>query len=323
MKKQKTKYSILSHYQHGEFFPTYLIADFILFPTFGFNFKFIFMKKSFSIFIFLFAWMSLNWVSCNLPKGEEDTPSATLDSIQVEKVYHLLDNPEYPNCNLVVDFIYPTDCKNKEVLPIVQKQFIASYFGEKYEQYTPQVAVEQYTKDYLTNYKDLEEIFQKDLKENDQPGAWYSYYEMSSNTILYNKNDFLSYCVNFENYTGGAHGSHSFTNFTLDMTNGKRITEDDLFVEDYQDALAEILVNEIAKQNKLTDTKDLENIGYFSIDEIYPNNNFYIDDNGITYTFNEYEIAAYALGTTTVHLNFDQVKMLLKEDNPLVGRIKY
>lgn len=267
--------------------------------------------------------MGLSLWSCNQPLGQKEKSCATFDSIQVEKTYHLLDNPEYPNCNLVLNFTYPIACENETILPLVQKQFIATFFGEEYESYTPQEAINRYTEDYLANYKELEEVFRKDLEANEKPGAWYSYYEMSSNTILYNKDNLLSYSVSFENYTGGAHGSHSFTNFTIDMTTGKRITEEDLFTDEYQDTLASLLVSEIAKKNNITETKELENMGYFSVDEIYPNNNFYIDDTGITYTFNEYEIAAYALGATEVHLTFDQIKTLLKEGNPIVGRINF
>ena len=63
--------------------------------------------------------------------------------------------------------------------------------------------------------------------------------------------------------------------------------------------------------------KELENIGFFSVDEIYPNNNFYVDDQGITYTFNEYEVAAYVVGPVHVHLSFDEVSVLLKPDTPV------
>lgn len=260
---------------------------------------------------------------CNQPAGQKSKNSAKLDSLQVERTYHLLGNPDNPNCNLTLNFVYPVDYKNKAILPDVQKQFISSYFGEKYEQLTPQEAIQQYADDYVENYKELEEIFSKDLAENELQGAWYSYYEMSSDVILYNENGLLSYSVSFENYTGGAHGSHSFTNFTIDLENGRHITEEDLFVDGYETELAELLVEEIARKNELDNKKDLEDIGYFSIDEIYPNDNFYIDATGITYTFNEYEIAAYALGATEVHLGFEQIKPLMKEDNPISGRIDF
>ena len=148
-------------------------------------------------------------------------------------------------------------------------------------------------------------------------GAWFSYFEMSSDDIAYNKNDILSYTVNFENYTGGAHGAHSFTNHVIDMKTGNLIKEDDIFIEGFQEDLAQILIDRIAKQNTVENPKELENIGFFSIDEIFPNGNFLIDDNGITYTFNEYEIAAYVVGATNVHLPYEEIQYLLKKESPI------
>ena len=95
------------------------------------------------------------------------------------------------------------------------------------------------------------------------------------------------------------------------------LTEEDIFIGNYQDELSRLLVKHIAKQNKVEDPKELENIGYFSVDEISPNGNFLIDDRGITYTFNEYEIAAYVIGVTNVFLPFEELQSLIRADGPL------
>ena len=280
------------------------------------------MKRYLCFSLVIMTVLAICLTGCNLTSDVKKTEEVKIDSIQVEKIYHLLDNPDNPNCNLVIDFNYPVECPDKTVLPILQKQFVVAYFGDDYAELTPQEAVNKYVEDYITGYKELEEDFKKDIEENETPGSWYSYYEMSQNEVVFNEGGLLSFTVSFENYTGGAHGSHSYTNFTLNTKDGKRITEEDLFVEDYQDSLAKLLIDEITKKNNLQDPKGLEDIGYFSVDEIYPNNNFYIDATGITYTFNEYEIASYALGQTEVHLSFEQIMPLLKEGSPVAGMIK-
>jgi hypothetical protein len=127
----------------------------------------------------------------------------------------------------------------------------------------------------------------------------------------------LCYAVSYENYTGGAHGSHTYVNYVIDLTTGNPITEKELFTEGYEDALAKLLVRELTKIAEVKDARELEEIGYFAIDEIYPNDNFAIDETGITYYFNEYEIAAYFVGTTSIHLSFDEISHLLREDNPI------
>ena len=144
---------------------------------------------------------------------------------------------------------------------------------------------------------------------------------MSSNTIAFNQADIISYTVSFENYTGGAHGAHAYNNYVLNLRTGRPITEEEIFVEDYQDSLARILVDRIARQNNLTDIKELEDIGFFSVDEIYPNGNFLVDEEGITYSFNEYEIAAYVVGVTNVRLPYQDIRHLLKDESPIAHLI--
>ncbi len=257
--------------------------------------------------------------SCEFrPKKATDNPVA-YDSIQVEKMYHLLGNPDNPNCNLQIHFTYPVKADGKEQLQALQQLFVASYFGDNYETLSPKEAVAQYTEDYLASYKELESEYMEELKKADETpvGSWFSYYEMSEDEIVYNQNNLISYTVYFENYTGGAHGAHACRNHVINLKTGTFVTEDEIFVDNFQDKLAQMLVDKIAEQNKVADPKELENIGFFSIDEIYPNGNFLVDAEGITYTFNEYEIAAYVVGPTHVHLTFPELALLLRADSPI------
>jgi len=242
------------------------------------------------------------------------------DSISIEKTYHLLESPDNPNCNLQAKFVFPVKAKGEEeLLKKMQRQFVVDYFGEEYIAYSPAEAMEKYVENYLLAYKDLESDFKTELaREEKAPiASWFSYYELSSNEINYNQNSLLCYTIYIENYTGGAHGAHASVLHVMDANTGNKIDEEDIFVEDYQEVLAKILVDKIALQNNVVDAKELENIGYFSVEEIYPNDNFLIDDTGITYVFNEFEIAAYVVGAIWVHIPFNEIKYLIKKDGAI------
>ncbi len=273
--------------------------------------------QTFKLFIFLFFSMLL-MISCQTKSKQTVENNILFDSIQVNQIYHLLDNPNNPNCNLQLSFTFPADFYDNEILKKLKKNFVLSYFGEKYKDLSPNKAIVQYTEDYLQAYKELELDFKKEQNKKEESN-WYSYYEMTSNEIMFNQNEIISYTIYFENYTGGAHGSHTCTNHVINLQTGNLITEEDIFVENYQEDLAQILVNTIAEQREVENVKDLENIGYFSIEEIYPNGNFLINKNGITYTFNEYEIAAYVVGMTQVFLPFNEISFLLKQDSPIAS----
>ena len=181
---------------------------------------------------------------CNTNTKQTADNDIKFDSIRVDRTYHLLNNPDNPNCNLQLNFTYPAKFSDKEILKKIQNDFVLSYFGENYENLSPEEAVAKYTEDYLNNYKELEADFKAELeKKDDLPvGAWFSYFEMSSDEIVYNQNDILSYTVSFENYTGGAHGSHAYNNHVINLKTGNAITEEDIFIENFQDSLAQISI---------------------------------------------------------------------------------
>lgn len=279
----------------------------------------ILMKTHVYHYLVPFAFVAILLAGCQGGTKKTAENDIRFDSIQVDKTYHLLGSPDNPNCNLQLNFVYPAGGLDKATLEKIQHQFVAAYFGEKYETLPPREAAARYTDDYLADYKELEDDFKKELTEEGRAGvgAWYSYYEMSENDIAYNQNDLLSYTVSMESYTGGAHGAHARANHVVNLKTGKPVTEEDIFIENYQDNLAQILIDEIAKDNNVENPKELENMGFFSVDEIFPNGNFLIDNEGITYTFNEYEIAAYVVGATQVRLPFAKISYLLKKESPI------
>ena len=280
------------------------------------------MDKVCKFFLSIILFMEL-LSGCSMEGGgEAKENSIAFDSLKVEKTAHLLDKEENPNCRLTLAFAFPSDYSSEETLQKLQQFYIQSFFGERYKEMTPQDALAHYAADYIAEYKTLETDFAKDLEHvtKDMPmGNWYSYYEMANNTLEYNAKGIVSFQVAFENYTGGVHPSHAYTNHTFSLELGKEIVEDDIFMDGFQKELAKIIVDYLVQQNKLKEPIELENIGFFSVDEIVPNENFLIKEDGLLYTFNEYEIAAYALGRINVFLPYGKIRHLFREGNPITS----
>lgn len=281
------------------------------------------MRNSIYYAVIALALFAVMAAGCKPKSRADGENNIQFDSIRVEKMYHLQNNPEYPNCELQINFMYPVKYADKEILAAMRKQFVSSCFGDIFEHLSPEEAVEEYAKLYLEDYKSLEEEFGKDMEEyEDFPlSASFMYFENSSTEITYNKNNLLGYSVHLESYTGGAHGSYSTMNYVINLENGTVITEEDIFIDDFQEKLAQILVDKITSQNNVKNPKELETVGFFSIDEIFPNGNFALNDEGITYYFNPYEIAAYVVGITTVELPYREIKHLLRRESPIAGLI--
>lgn len=281
------------------------------------------MHKQAVIKATIFFIYSFFLISCNpnQKKNNCDTENdLKFDSIVVNESYYLLGDTSNPNCTLEVTLIFLDDYENQKILKKINRHIINDFLGEDNTTETPREAVRNYTHNYITDYKELEKDFINEVKKEGKekiPASWFNYYEVSSNEIIYNKCNLLSYIISIEYYTGGAHSGTSFNNHVIDLQTGNRINEGDIFVEGYQKALSSIIVDEIAQKNDLSDPAGLEDLGFFNIEEIYPNKNFYVDDEGITYTFNEYEIAAYFVGKINVTLSYNKIKHLMRQDCPL------
>ena len=132
------------------------------------------------------------------------------------------------------------------------------------------------------------------------------------------------YCIEvFEySYLGGAHPNsyRKFINF--DLSTGDELKLTDLLNEGFYKQL-NIVGEEIFRQtNEIEPNKDLTEAGYwFDNNKFSVNNNFTIDEYGLTFYYNNYEITAYAFGPTELFIPFDSIRDLIKPDGLLGGFI--
>jgi len=257
-------------------------------------------------------------IGCNTDVKRISENNIQFDSLFVEKTYPFLDAETNPKCSLQINFVYPANYSNKEILNQLRRQFISAFFEDFYAGMAPDEAAEQYTENFIRTCQEAEKNFKVEQEQHDMEidEMWYVNEESMQNTIVFNSNDLLSFVVAKAYDFGGAHGGHHYVNRVLDLKTGRHITEEVIFEDDYQGDLTKIIIDAIALSNNV-EVAELENIGFFSIDEIYPNNNFFADETGITYTYNEYEIAAYVVGPVTVQLPYDKIRHLLRRESPV------
>ncbi len=242
------------------------------------------------------------------------------DSLKLAETYYLNSDPKQPSCNLQVNFIYPKEYKDEKILSKVQVLFIGKVFGGKYIDQTPEGALQSYKDKYIEDFKQFEQRFLKgDPQEEDEmeDETGFSYYTKLENSITFNKGNVLSFLVKSNVYEGGAHGSHNVYGYVLDLEKGSFMTEQQIFTENFRKDLTSIIITKILEMNDLTDPAELENEGYDGLDNMAPNGNFIIDENGITYYFNETEIAAYVMGITKVFIPYKELTSFLKKDSPI------
>ena len=270
--------------------------------------------------------------ACHSEGKEVEENPIRFDSMVIEKTFPIENNKEAaPQERLLkIRFTYPTEYADKAVLQAVQQLFVKSLLGDRYMAMSVQEAVNKYAEDYGAQVNQETSDFEQDTEAgfgiaadfegddfdtSDRPAL--PEYELLNDSILYNQKNLLCYSVYREYCVGTPAANRLYTNWVVDLKTGKRVTEGDIFNEDYKDDLAKIIVDAIALSNNVDKVADLENIGFYNINEIYPNRNFYVDDVGVTYTFNENDIAAGALGTTTVRIPYEKLRHLLRRESPI------
>ena len=296
-------------------------------------------QKVFRFSFFTAVLLSSLLFSCNNNKNSlfKADNGVEFDTINIEKRYFLDNNPENPSCNLTLNFIYPKSIENFDAQS-ARSVFLRTVIGVSYDSLSVQEAVDEYVRNYIGNYKNDAEIYKvnKPLQEHtsdtldglfaaaDDPGylpeVFYSYYETLSDTIVYNQYGIISFQVRQINNKGGRMSYETIKNYVLDLSSGELMSEGDIFSAGYDLALRPILQNALLEANDVKSIQELEDLGFFGVDEIMPNKNFLITDKGITYTFNKGEYSAYQLQVPQVFIPYPAVRSLLRE-NSIVSKL--
>jgi len=271
---------------------------------------------SFSVlpFIVVFA------ISCkNKPVQEE--AQVTFKPFEMNEKNHLKGDEKNPILSISLNLQYPDTFSNVSVLNKIRRTILTDFFPDiEKDIIDPKIAMKTYIKEYIKFYDNSEDASSiSDKRNSDQSDvAWWDHEKM---IIRNNSENILSYTIESDQFTGGAHGGKNYLNTVINLKTGDRITEDDIFTEASRPLIAEIILKKIMEKHQVSKAEDLEQIGFFDIAEIGLNKNFYVTSEGIVYTYNEYEIAAYAVGTTEVLLSYKDVSGFMIPGNPIIPLI--
>ncbi len=120
----------------------------------------------------------------------------------------------------------------------------------------------------------------------------------------------LSFLETQWTYTGGAHGGQMFRGVNFDASTGERLSLHQVFPDGVQ--LVETVIAKLYEENKqgtFFDSMEATVADQIIHDKV----SWVIGPRGVTFYFNQYEIAAYAAGTITTTIMFDAQPGLFNE----------
>ena len=180
-------------------------------------------KQTVSLLVLLLAASGF-FFSCGNTMNK-NAGALEFDSIQVNETAHLFGDTAKPACNLIINLAYASQSSDGKMKDSLNTYFLSACFGEKYMGMTPEEAVKKYTEKYVGDYrKDLEPMYRKDEQDKENAGeigAWYSYYKGIESHVQLYTGHLLVYRIDYNEYTGGAHGIYMSTFLNLDLKDPK------------------------------------------------------------------------------------------------------
>lgn len=216
------------------------------------------------------------------------------------------DSSNSPIAEIELTFLYPA-VNNSPNTDKIEEHISNLFFGKDEDSKNADTMLTHYEKEYYDKYRNYN-------TERYMPGASFNWQSIMSMNVLNNSNHILSMELLKYAYTGGAHGMTNISYCNIDLDTGNTLSYSDIFNPDSDSLLGIILTRSLYTDREIPHDISLKEAGYF-VDSILPNDNFFVNADGIGFTYNTYEIAPYASGQTTILLKFNEILPLMLEGN--------
>jgi len=141
----------------------------------------------------------------------------------------------------------------------------------------------------------------------DEEGNFDSIDDQINMNVFSKTDNFMTIIYTHEGYAGGAHGFHRETYKMFDLKNSNPVLLENIIKNSTDEIWSRILKDKLL-------ANDEEIYEMLLVDTIPLNDNFYFDNKGITFVYNQYEIAAYAAGVIYIQIPFEEIRKLLMPD---------
>lgn len=210
--------------------------------------------------------------------------------------------------------LYPSDKKSPQATYYqsgfwyTNNSFINKVFWSKCGQKTAGQCMIENRNEFINSFKEEH----KGLKPSEYKDAtaMYSREEHSKMLMSYVSKDFLVFSNDYYTYSGGAHGMFGTAHWVIDMRNEELLQLGDIIMDSA--ALSPIITKRYRQLYNVPEDETLMDAGLFT-NEIPANENFFLTQKGIGFTYTPYEIAPYAGGQITIFIPYGEFKHLVTD----------
>ena len=256
-------------------------------------------------YIFPFLGLILLMVSCK--GGDED--AVEFQTVTADETVVLSNDENSPTCAVHLKMEEATETsghRGELINTTVMKRLLDR------EETSMKLAAEAFAEKYTNSYKQtMLPLYNQDRADTTKR-SWYQYHYIITCTTQEGSKGTIVYLATIDYYEGGAHGINQLLTMNFEKKTGRQLTLGDIFATGYEQPLKNILLKALKSKTGCNSLSALRDKGYLYSMDIFPSENFILGEETITFVYNPYEIAPYAVGSTELIIPFSDVDKLLK-----------
>lgn len=196
-------------------------------------------------------------------------------------------------------------------------KFFKQYLLDASDSITLDNAIKQYIDNTLHqyNFKDTPEENAHDDSSNSEPVL--NYRNSIHISVIYNQHNLITFCKREVIKKDDVVTSVTHRYFSFDLETCTLVELNKLFKEELISSLCRTLKTQLAHNNRVENDDQLNDCGFFNIDNMTVTSNFYFDENSIVWSYLPNELAVETLGEPEVKLNFEALEPYLCENSIL------
>ena len=275
--------------------------------------------KFFTLFIVLsFTALLFSCGKSGKGSGSDGSPAVMVKSQHLsDKSGFTMSNGE--RCTIVAEATIDFPVSARNGLPVDSlRRLFAAYVLDSGDTLTLDEAMHQVVANSMHQYDFMTEPISSDesveASESDDLNTL-KYATSTRVTPIYNKNGVVTFerveiVKKNDKVTSVTHRYYSF-----DVENQTFIDLNRLFRDDAIADVCQLLKQQLLKQNNATGNEQLNDLGYFNVENITVTRNFYFDDNGVTWSYLPNELAVEAIGEPKIFIPYSDLADYLCDDS--------
>jgi len=197
----------------------------------------------------------------------------------------------------------------------------AAYVLESGDSLSLQDAMRQVVSNSMHQYDFMQEPVAKDEADESSDLATLKYATSTRVTPIYNRNGVVTFkrvdvVKKNDKVTSVTHRYYNFDVETQTFIDVNRLFRDDAVAD-----VCQLLRQQLLNQNNVSGNEQLNDLGYFNVENIMVTRNFYFDDKGVTWSYLPNELAVEAVGEPKITIPYADLKSALCDDS-IIDRLK-